>query len=350
MRTQVAIVGAGPAGLLLSHLLHLAGHRLRRAGERAAGTTSSSGSAPACSSSRTVELLRTAGRRRAAGPRGPGHRRHRAALRRARATASHFDRADRPVDHRLRPAGGGQGPHRGPARADGQIVFEAADVAARRLDGDRAARDATARDGEDHELRVRRHRRLRRLPRRLPRRDPAGVLRVYERDVPVRLARASWPQAPPVARGADLRLPRARASPCTACARRITRLYLQVRAGRGHRRLARRPDLGGAAARGWRRPTASRLTEGPILEKGITGMRSFVVEPMQLRPAVPGRRRRAHRPAHRRQGHEPGHRRRARAGRRVRRPATRTARPTLLDGYWRRCLRRVWRASTSPGG
>ena len=25
MRTQVAIIGAGPAGLLLSHLLHLAG-------------------------------------------------------------------------------------------------------------------------------------------------------------------------------------------------------------------------------------------------------------------------------------------------------------------------------------
>ena len=44
--------------------------------------------------------------------------------------------------------------------------------------------------------------------------------------------------------------------------------------------MARRPDLGGAAARGsaiegW------TLAEGPILEKGVTGMRSFVVEPMQ---------------------------------------------------------------------
>ena len=44
--------------------------------------------------------------------------------------------------------------------------------------------------------------------------------------------------------------------------------------------LARRADLGGAAdcgsaLAGW------TLTEGPILEKGVTGMRSFVVEPMQ---------------------------------------------------------------------
>ena len=43
--------------------------------------------------------------------------------------------------------------------------------------------------------------------------------------------------------------------------------------------MAGRPHLGGAAAaaraRGW------TLTEGPIVEKGVTGMRSFVVEPMR---------------------------------------------------------------------
>ncbi len=43
--------------------------------------------------------------------------------------------------------------------------------------------------------------------------------------------------------------------------------------------MARRADLGGAAAPhrldGW------TLQEGPILEKGVTGMRSFVAEPMQ---------------------------------------------------------------------
>ena len=53
------------------------------------------------------------------------------------------------------------------------------------------------------------------------------------------------------------------------------------------------------------------LAEGPILEKGVTGMRSFVVEPMQLRPPLPRRRCRAHRPADRREGPEPRDRGRA---------------------------------------
>ena len=48
MRTQVGIVGAGPAGLLLSHLLHRAG--IDTLCDGAAGGTSRSGSAPACSS------------------------------------------------------------------------------------------------------------------------------------------------------------------------------------------------------------------------------------------------------------------------------------------------------------
>ena len=32
MHTQVGIIGAGPAGLLLARMLHFAGHFLRRAG------------------------------------------------------------------------------------------------------------------------------------------------------------------------------------------------------------------------------------------------------------------------------------------------------------------------------
>ena len=50
MRTQVGIVGAGPAGLLLSHLLHRAGIDTLVLERGAAGGTSRSGSAPACSS------------------------------------------------------------------------------------------------------------------------------------------------------------------------------------------------------------------------------------------------------------------------------------------------------------
>ena len=87
MRTQVAIVGAGPAGLLLSQLLHLQGiesvvlerrdrdyveHRVR-AGVLEHGTA------------RDAARGR---RRRADGRRGHAARRHRAALRPASATAS----------------------------------------------------------------------------------------------------------------------------------------------------------------------------------------------------------------------------------------------------------------------
>ncbi len=52
--------------------------------------------------------------------------------------------------------------------------------------------------------------------------------------------------------------------------------------------------------------------EGDITQKDIVQMRSFICEPMQLRQALPRRRRRPHRPADRRQGHEPGRRRRPR--------------------------------------
>src|SRR5262249_31753427 len=59
--------------------------------------------------------------------------------------------------------------------------------------------------------------------------------------------------------------------------RTITRLYLQVRP---EERLEEWPD-----ARIWEELAARlegvRLNQGPIVQKGITGMRSFVVEPMQ---------------------------------------------------------------------
>jgi p-hydroxybenzoate 3-monooxygenase len=108
---------------------------------------------------------------------------------------------------------------------------------------------------------------------------PAGALRVYERDYPY-----AWlgilAEAPPSSeeliyayheRGFALHSMR---SP------RITRLYLQVR-----------PDEDPAAwpdERIWTelrtrlaRRAGFALADGPILEKGITGLRSVVVEPMQ---------------------------------------------------------------------
>ncbi len=62
------------------------------------------------------------------------------------------------------------------------------------------------------------------------------------------------------------------------------------------------------AATGW------TLHEGPIIEKGITSMRSFVAEPMRYGRLVLRRRRCPYRPAHRRQGPQPGDCRRRAAG------------------------------------
>ena len=59
-----------------------------------------------------------------------------------------------------------------------------------------------------------------------------------------------------------------------------------------------------------------RLKEGPITEKTVLRFRSFVHEPMQIRPPTARRRRRSYRPADRGQGAQPGPRRRPRARRR----------------------------------
>ncbi len=44
-----------------------------------------------------------------------------------------------------------------------------------------------------------------------------------------------------------------------------------------------------------------KLNEGPITQKSVTPMRSFVAEPMQIRPFIPGRRRGPYRSADRSQ-------------------------------------------------
>ena len=161
------------------------------------------------------------------------------------------------------------------------------------------------------------------------RRSPAGVLRVFERDVPVRLARHPRRGAA-VARGADLRAPRARLraaqhalarrSPGSTCSARRTRTSPTGPTTRIWEELHAR--LGPT--------TAGRSTEGPILEKGVTRHAQLRRRADAVRPALPRRRRRAHRAADRREGPEPRRRRRARA--RARR-STRV----LRDGPRRRC-------------
>jgi p-hydroxybenzoate 3-monooxygenase len=278
MRTRVGIVGAGPAGLLLSHLLHIEGidsvvlearsrdyveHRVR-AGVLEQGT---------------VDLLNES---------GVGERMQREGL----------------VHHGIELRFGGRGHRidmteltggrsitvygqqevvkdliRARADADGQVVFGATDVALHEVDS--AAPRVTFRDSSRSvELRC----------------DivagcdgfhgvcrpsiPAGVLSVFERTYPF-----AWlgilAEAPPThdeliyayhERGFALYSMR---SP------EITRLYVQV---------APEEDIGGwPDDRIWQElhtrletDDGWRLREGKVVEKGITGMRSFVVEPMQF--------------------------------------------------------------------
>ena len=135
--------------------------------------------------------------------------------------------------------------------------------------------------GEEHELRVRLHRRLRRLPRRVPRGDPGrrahasssgripfawlGILAA----VPPSLDELIYAYHE---RGFALHSMR---SPDAHPAVRA------VRARRRARGLAGRAHLGRAARAARDAPTAGRCATGPVLEKSITTMRSFVVEPMQ---------------------------------------------------------------------
>ena len=117
-----------------------------------------------------------------------------------------------------------------------------------------------------------------------------------------------------------------------------------VRAGRRPDDMVRRTDLGRTRARGWARRTGGGRTRVPSRRRGVTGMRSFVVEPMRVRPPVPRRRRRAHRAADRREGPQS---RDGGCGPSVRAGSTSSTgrgRRRLLDDYSDRGLRRTWRA------
>ena len=276
MRTQVGIVGAGPAGLLLSHLLHLEGidsivvERRSRAyveGRIRAGVLEQ-GVADLLVETGVGERLRREGLV------------HHGIELRFRGESHRIDFADLAQGRGVTVYGQHEVVKDLIARrlADGgTILFEAEDVSVQDLAG--APRIRFRRDGAEEEIAC----------------DilagcdgshgvcrdaiPDGVLTAYERVYPF-----GWlgilAQAPPASheliyanheRGFALLSMR---SP------EISRLYLQCEPDED---LARWPD-----ARIWEelhvRLEAGggvRLAEGPVLQKGVTAMRSFVVEPMQ---------------------------------------------------------------------
>ena len=277
-RAQVAIVGAGPAGLVLCHML------ARRdidsvVLESRSRSTSRAGSAPGCSSRARSMCCSPAGWASGWTARASSTTEWSCASA-ARDTGSPSDRARRwrgISDLRAaeivkdliaaRLAAGGcrcvSRPRHGVAGVDADspaVIYR------------RTATASTAR--------LRRHRRMRRLPRRVPRCRPRGHAADREHGYPF-----GWlgilAEVPPSTRGA-------RSTPISERgfalhslrSPKISRLYLQCR------RTTRTSPAGrtsgsGPSSRAVRRDDGWELEDGPILEKGITPMRSFVAEPMQ---------------------------------------------------------------------
>ena len=192
MRTQVAIIGAGPAGLLLGQLLHKRGidnvileraDRRLRAGPHPRRRARAGHGRPA----------RRGRRRRAHAPRGPGARRLRDLLSTACATAS----TSRELTGKAVTVYGQTEITRdlmeARAAAGAPTIYEADDVSLHDFDGDAAARAPTARTARTQRARLRFHRRLRRLSRRQPQ-ERAGRARSRPTSASIRSAgSASWP-------------------------------------------------------------------------------------------------------------------------------------------------------------
>ncbi len=310
VRTQVVIVGAGPAGLLLGHLLTREGidnviverrsRRLRRA-SRARGCHRVRHRRTSCAESGAGDALRDEGLvHHGVEIRFDGQR-HRIAL---------SDLAD----GRAITVYGQQ-----------EVVKDL--ITLRRLGGRAAAlrrrghRSWTDSEGREPAVVVRSGRARAFTSRAttspavtaamgFANRSTPALTRRYERMYPF-----SWlgilAEAPRRPKNSSTAVTRA-ASRCTRCDHRRSAGSIWASTSRRDAgRLARRSHLGGTARLDWRPTGQGEINAGSDLERSIAAMRSVVVAPMRLRTTVARGRRRAHRAANGGQGDEPGPRRRA---------------------------------------
>ncbi len=315
MKTRVGIVGAGPAGLLLSHLLHLQGIESVVLEVRSRSDIEGTIRAGVLEQG-TVDLLAESG----LGDRmkregfvhhgielrfgGRGHRIDLSGLTGGRAITVY---AQHEVIKDLVAAR---------IKAEGQILFGVEGVAVRDFDTDKPTLSFRA-HGEAHELACDFiagcdgfHGICRPA---IPAKARTEHMRVYPFGWLGILAKA-----PPSAKELIYAYHDRGFALLSMRSPEIQRLYIQCNPKDD---IANWPD-----ARIWTELHARlatddgwTLAEGPVLQKGIIAMRSFVVEPMQLRPALPRRRLGAHRASDRREGPEPRGRRRAGAHARARR-------------------------------
>ena len=277
-RIQVAIIGAGPAGLLLAHLLHLRGirstvleiHSRQYVEERIRAGVLEQGTVDSLVESGVGDRLKREGLVHHGIALHFGGRKHRidfSALTGGRAItvyAQHEVVKDL-VAARL--------------AAGGEIIFEVQNVSVHDFDAS-TPRVRYRKDGREHEIAC----------------DfvagcdgfhgicrpaiPAGTLTVYEKEYPFGWLGILSESPPPSEeliyshheRGFALFSMRTPG---------VSRLYLQCAPDED---LAKWPDdLIWRELRVRLGSVGPALREGPVLQKGVTGMRSFVVEPMQYR-------------------------------------------------------------------
>jgi p-hydroxybenzoate 3-monooxygenase len=276
MRTQIGIIGAGPAGLLLSHLLHLEGiesvvlemHTRAYIEERVRAGVLEQGTVELMVASGVGERLKREGLvHRGVGLRFAG-RSHRIDFQeligRTITVYAQQEVIKDLVAARL--------------AAGGQILFEAEAVSLNGLENN-SPRLRYRKDGASHELTcdfVAGCDGFHGVSRAAV---PAGALTMYERAYPF-----AWlgilAAAPPSSEEVTYCLHDRGFALSSMRSPELSRLYLQCDP---------QEDIGNwSDARIWEElharmaaEGAHELNEGPVLQKGITSMRSFMIEPMQ---------------------------------------------------------------------